>query len=176
MLSLLMFIQLAVAAPQPLTVGVGEPALVFGLPALNQSQAVAAVKKASVSLSDFVGVMPPNPRQAVVVHFFDRKSGTDILKQLHRLQKRNESKGVQVLGVCSSRAESQKLTEWVESQNLNFPVVHDGHQVVSGRYGVTELPITMVVDAGGRVFAIGQPKGEAAEEEIQSEINGVLAR
>jgi len=176
MLSLLMFIQLAVAAPQPLTVGVGEPALVFGLPALNQAQAVAAVKKASVSLSDFVGVMPPNPRQAVVVHFFNRKRGSSTLRQLHRLQKRNESKGVQMLAVCASRAESQALTEWVESQHLNFPVIHDSHRVVSDRYGITELPMTVVVDAEGHVFAIGQPKGETAEEEIQSEINGVLAR
>ena len=32
------------------------------------------------------------------------------------------------------------------------------------------------MDADGHVFAIGQPKGETAEEEIQSEINGVLAR
>ena len=176
MLSLLMFVQLAMATPQPLTVGVGESALVFGLPALNQAQAVEAVKKASVSLSDFVGVMPAHPRQAVVVHFFNRKRGATALKDLHRIQKRNEAKGVQVIGVCACRGENQALIEWVESQHLNFPVVHDGHRVVSQRYGVTEFPITVVVDADGRVFAIGQPKGETAEDEIQSEVNGVLSR
>jgi peroxiredoxin len=176
MLSLLMFIQLAAATPQPLTVGVGEPALVFGLPALNQAQAIESVKKASVSLSDFVGVMPAYSRQAVVVHFFSRKRGAGTLKDLHRLQKRNASKGVQVLGVCACRGENQALIEWAESQHLNFPVVHDGHGVVSQRYGVTEFPITMVVDAGGRVFALGQPKGETAEDEIQAEIDGVLIR
>jgi peroxiredoxin len=176
MLSLLMFIQLAAATPQPLTVGVGEPALVFALPALNQAQAVESVKKASVSLSDFVGVMPAHARQAVVVHFFSRKRGAGILKDLHRIQKRNESKGVQVLGVCACSGESQALVEWAESENLNFPVVHDGHRVVSQRYGVTEFPITMIVDAHGRVFAIGQPKGETAEEEVQAEVDGVLSR
>jgi hypothetical protein len=34
----------------------------------------------------------------------------------------------------------------------------------------------MIVDAEGRVFAIGQPKGDTAEEEIQAEIDGVLSR
>ena len=176
MLFLLMFAQVALAAPQPLTVNVGEPALMFGLPALNQAQAAQTVNKASVSLSDFVGVLPSYPRQAVLVHFFTRKSGADILKALHRVQKRNEAKGVQVIGVCACRGEVQAHTEWVEAQNLNYPVVHDGYRVVSDRYGVTEFPITMVVESTGNVFAIGQPTGEGAEAEIQSEVDGVLKR
>ena len=174
MLSFLFFIQLAFAAPQPLAVNVGEPALVFGLPALNQAQAVQTVNKASVSLSDFVGVMPSFPRKAVVVHFFSRKSGSDDLKTLHRLQKKNESKGVQVLGVCACSGDPQKQSEWIESQNLNFPVIHDGHRVVVGRYGITELPITVIVDQIGNVFAIGQPSGEGAEQELQSEVDGLI--
>jgi len=175
MLSFMLFVQLASAAPQPLAVSVGEPAIVFGLPALNQAQAVQAVNKASVSLSDFVGVMPGFPKKSVVVHFFSRQRGVDTLKTLHRVQKKNEAKGVQVLGVCACSGDTQKQSEWVESQNLNFPVIHDGHSVVTGRYGITELPITMVVDATGNVFAIGQPTGESAEQELQSEIDGLLS-
>lgn len=176
MLFLLMFAQATLAAPQPLTVSVGEPALVFGLPALNQSQAVQTVNKGSVSLSDFVGVLPSYPRQAVLVHFFTRKSGTDTLKALHRVQKRNEAKGVQVLGVCACLGEEQAHSEWVEAQNFSFPVVYDGYRVVSERYGITEFPITMVVEASGNVFAIGQPTGEGAEAELQAEVDGVLKR
>ena len=176
MLSLLMSIQLALAAPQPLSMNVGESALVFGLPALNEAQAVGTVNKAAVSLSDFVGVLPPYPRQAVLLHFFTRKSGADGLKTLHRIQKRNESKGVQVIGICACRGEVQAHTDWVAGQNVSFPVLHDGHRVVSGRYGITEFPITVVVDSDARVFAIGQPKGETAESEIQSENDGVLSR
>ncbi len=174
MLSLMLFVQLASAAPQPLAVNVGEPALVFGLPALNQAQAVQVVNKASVSLSDFVGVMPGFPKKSVVVHFFNRKSGVETLKTLQRVQKKNEAKGVQVLGVCACSGDIQKQSEWVESLNLNFPVIHDGHRVVSNRYGITELPITVVVDSIGNVFAIGQPSGEQAEQELQSEVEGSL--
>lgn len=174
MLSLMLFLQLASAAPQPLAVNVGEPALVFGLPALNQSQAVQAVNKASVSLSDFVGVMPGFPKKSVVVHFFSRKSGVDTLKSLHRIQKKNETKDVQVLGVCACSGDVQKQSEWIETLNLNFPVIHDGHRVVTNRYGITELPITVVVDSSGNVFAIGRPSGEQAEQELQSEIDGSL--
>jgi len=176
MLSFLFFIQLASAAPQPLAVNVGEPAIVFALPALNQAQAVQTVNKASVSLSDFVGVMPSFPKKAVLVHFFTRKSGVDTLKALQRVQKKNETKGVQVLGVCACGGDPQKQSEWIESQNLNFPVIHDGHRVVTGRYGITELPITVVVDGIGNVFAIGRPSGEAAEQELQSEIDGLTGR
>ena len=63
MLSILLAIAVAVAAPRPLTVGPGEAALVFGLPAVNEAQAIQVVNKTQVSLGDFAGVMPSQPRK-----------------------------------------------------------------------------------------------------------------
>ena len=73
MLSIIVAISIAFAVPRPLTVGPGETALVFGLPAVNEAEAIQVVNKTQVALGDFAGVMPSQPRKAVVVHFFSRK-------------------------------------------------------------------------------------------------------
>ena len=172
----LMLAQFAVAAPQPLSVSPGESALVFGLPSVNETVAVSLVNRSQISLADFTGIMPPQPRKAVVVHFFDKSHGSDTLKALNRLQKRFAGKSVQMLAVCADDGNPTALAEWVESQKLTFPVLRDGHGVVVDRYGITELPVTIVVDEHGRVFAIGQPKGETAEAAIEAEINGLIRR
>ena len=172
----LMLARLAVAAPQPLAVNPGEYALVFGLPAVNETVAVSLVNRSQISLADFTGIMPPQPRKAVVVHFFDQTHGRDTLKVLNRLQKRFAGKSVQMLAVCGDDGNPNALTEWVEAQKLTFPVLRDGHRVVIERYGITELPVTVVVDEHGRVFGIGQPKGESAEAAIEAEINGLIRR
>jgi peroxiredoxin len=172
----LILARLAFAAPQPLSVNPGEPALVFGLPSVNEAVALSLVNRGNVSLSDFTGIMPPQPRKAVVVHFFDRSHGADTLKALNVLQKRYAGKGVQMLAVCADEGNPNTLVDWVAGQKLTYPVLRDGHSVVVGRYGITELPITIVVDGEGRVFGIGQPKGEAAMSAIEAEINGLIRR
>ena len=75
-----------------------------------------------------------------------------------------------MLAISADQGDTATLTEWVESQRLGFPVLRDNHGVVTNRYGITELPITIVIDAEGRVFAIGQPMGDDAENAIEAEI------
>jgi peroxiredoxin len=174
MLSFLLITALSLAAPRPLTVGPGETALVFGLPAINEALAVKVVNKTQVSLGDFTGVMPSQPRRAVVVHFFKRRRGGEVLAALNKIQKRFGSKGVQVLAITADQGDPARMTEWVEAQRLGFPVLRDNHQVVTSRYGITEFPITVVIDGQGRIFAIGQPLGEEAESAIEAEIEPLI--
>ena len=134
------------------------------------------VGRSQVGLSDFVGMNPPRPSKAVVVHFFDRAHGGDSLEPLDRIQRRYGGRGVQVLGVSLDTGDMGELSTWLEGQKLGYPVLRDNHKVVSGRYGVEELPLTVVVDSNGYVFAIGQPQGEAVETELQSELEPLLAR
>jgi peroxiredoxin len=162
------------ASPAPLSVGLH--ALLFSLPAVNEDAAMDAVGRSQIGLSDFVGMDPPHESKAVVLHFFDRDHGGADLASLDRIQRRYGSRGVQVLGVSTDSGDMGGLSTWLEDQKLGFPVLRDNHQVVSGRYGIEKLPLTVVVDAKGYVFAIGQPKGDAVETELQAELEPLLGK
>jgi peroxiredoxin len=40
----------------------------------------------------------------------------------------------------------------INRHHLTFPVVHDEGHVLAGRFRVTELPVSFVVDARGRII------------------------
>lgn len=160
-----------------MAVTVGDPALLFTLPAINEDAAVAAVGTSRVSLGDFAGVTPPRPAKATVVHFFDKGSGDGAqLAALERLKRRHGGKGLQVLAVTDDDGDLGSLSTWIEDQKLSFPVLRDNHRVVLSRYRIDKLPLTLLVDADGRVFAIGNPQGEALELELEGEITALLSR
>ena len=166
----------SLAAPRPPSVSPGQPALVFALAAVNEEIATATVNKVQVSLSDFAGVMPGYPRSAVVLHFYDVTRGTADLKVLNRIQRRYGSKGVQVLAVAERSRSTQEIDDRIAPLKLSFPVLRDVESLVMGRYGVKDLPLTLVIEANGNVFAIGQPQGESMESELEAEIQPLLKR
>ena len=166
----------ALATPRPLTVSAGEPALVFALSAVNEEVATGTVNKVQVSLSDFAGIMPGHPRRAVVVHFFDVGRGTSDLVALNRIQRRFGSKGAQVLAIAEGANSNQAISDKIGPLKLSFPVLRDVEHLVMGRYGLTELPLTLVIEGDGNVFAIGQPRGEGLESEIEAELQPLLRR
>lgn len=60
------------------------------------------------------------------------------------------------IGVSEDESEAD-AKEIVGTYGLTFPVVHDRGNVLSGRYRVSDLPITFVVDATGKVSWVGGP-------------------
>jgi peroxiredoxin len=111
-----------------------------------------------------------------VVHFFDKAGGAADLKALNRLQRRFASRGVQVLAISGDADSKAALAKRVDGLRLEYPVLRDNHRVVVGRYGISELPITLVVERNGNLFAIGQPRGDEIESEITAELQPLLAR
>ena len=174
MLFLLVISGLIFAAPAPLAVSPGSSALAFELPALNPLVARKAVGKSTVALGDLSGVLPSRPQKAIVLHFFDLEEKDESLKALDKLQQRYKVKEVQVLGICS-RGTQSSLASKLQKQAVRFPVLFDGHQIVTSRYGVTKLPMTIIVDGTGRVFAIGQPPVATLENELSAELDGLLS-
>jgi peroxiredoxin len=164
------------ATPRPLVVGPGEPALAFALSAVNEEVATETVNKVQVSLSDFTGMMPPHARKAVVVHFFSQGAGATELKALNRLHRRYANRGVQVIAISGDPDSKAALTDRIAALRLDFPVLRDSHRVVIGRYGISELPITLVVEGNGNVFAIGQPRGDDVETAVSAELQPLLER
>jgi peroxiredoxin len=56
----------------------------------------------------------------------------------------------------------------VQSYGLTFPVVHDQGNVLAGRFRVSEMPVTFVVDAQGVVQWVGGPAQD--EEDLAAAI------
>ncbi len=163
-------------AAQPAPLSVGLHALLFSLPAINEDAAMDAVGRSQVALSDFVGIDPPHKSKALIVHFFDRQRGGADLGALDGVDRKYKGRGLQVVAVSTDTGNVGGLSTWLEGQKLGYPVLRDNHRVVTSRYGIDKLPLTVVVDAEGYVFAIGQPTGAAVEAELQAEIEPLLQR
>ncbi len=164
------------AAPRPLAVGPGQPAFAFALTAVNEDVTTETVNKVQVSLADFVGTIPAQARKAIVLHFFERSGGPEDLKALNRIQRKFANRGVQVVAISGDPDSKAALADRIGSLRLDFPVLRDNHRVVIGRYGITELPVTLVIEGNGNVFAIGQPRGDDVETAIAAELQPLLTR
>lgn len=167
---LLPFLALALAgAPGP-AIHVGDTALMFSLPSINEEAALHAVARTWVSLSDYTGVMPGFPAKGVVVHFLRKEGGEAQLTALGRLDQKYRAKGIRTIAILAGPGDIATASSWVENQHLNFPVLRDAHDIVVSRYGVRQFPTTLVVDSGGYVAALGVPKAD-----LETSLDTVLA-
>lgn len=86
----------------------------------------------------------------VVVKFFAKycEPCQKTLPEAERLHRARPE--LAIVGVDEDEHESE-ARDVVASYGLTFPIVHDAGNVLSGRYRVSELPMTFVVDAKGSV-------------------------
>lgn len=168
----------ATAAPPAPAARLGAPAPIFALPALNEEVALEAASRTQVGVTDFCGVRPTRPKSAVVLYFFARDQGGDQLDTLSRMQKRLGGKGLQVVGVSTDTGDLGQLSTWIEGQKIAFPVVRDNHGVVAVRYGLSQLPLTVVVEGGDAcaVAALGLPMGGDLEPQLEAALGPLLSR
>ncbi len=166
----------AVAAPALPSVDLGEPVPLFLLPAINEDAAVRAVARTQVELADLVGVSPRMPAKAVVLYFFDRNHGGDAIGELGKVHKQMQGKGVQVLAISADTGELGPLASWLDKQKVQVPVLRDEYGVVRSRYGITDasLPLTLVVESSGRLFAVGQPGPAELEASVAAEVSPLI--
>lgn len=106
----------------------------------------------------------------VVVKFFATycepcKKTLPETERLHR-----ERPELAIVGVDEDEHESE-AREIVSSYGLTFPIVHDSGNVLSGRYRVSQMPMTFVVDKAGRVRWVASTV--AAHEALGSAIDAV---
>lgn len=73
---------------------------------------------------------------------------TDQLEQLEKLQQQYRAQGVRVVAVNIDR-DSQPSRDAASRRQLL--VLHDGDQAVARQYELSDLPLTVLVDAHGRV-------------------------
>jgi len=162
----------AMAASPPVTIG--GPARAFTLPAINEEVVRKVDGSAKVSLFDFAGVGAPHPQKAVVVHFFERGAGDDVLSVLSALDRKHDD--IMVIGVTTDPGGLAAITTSISQQGLDFPVLFDEYRTVFGRYGIDRAPITLVIDADGDVTAVGRPGADAFQADLEQVLAPLLAR
>lgn len=172
-LLLLMGLMTSAASP-PAGPGVGEDALLFSLPALNEEVAIELVRNDHVSLGDLTGPLATYPSTAVVVYFFSRVEGSDALEALNRCHRKFDKVDVRFVAIATDGGDMAALSEWVRKQKLTYPVLRDNHQIVSGRYGIGSLPWSYIIDGDGRIHAIGAPTPEELEAEVEASLGALL--
>jgi len=156
------------------TVLPGTPALQFTLPAINEDTAMELVNKPTVALSDFAGLDPAYPHKVTVLYFCTRKAGGDGLTTLEQVARRYKGKEVQIVAILAEPGEVGPLADWVGGLGLSFPVLRDHHRIVTGRYGLDDLPVTYIVDGTGEVYAAGNPRGGDLETELVAGLDALL--
>ena len=156
-------------ATSPLDLQVGEPARLFSLPAINEAAARSLVSSNHVSLADLTEGADKNGK-GVVLFFFTKEKGGDGLSAMNRLAKKYQRSGVRFLGISVDQGDLGALSDWIESANLEFPVLRDNHRVVAQRYQLKQLPMTYIVDASGYILSIGAPAGDRMESELEAQI------
>ena len=155
---------------------VGSPARLFTLPAVNEDVAKSLINHESVSLGDFIQPGARVPSSAVVLFFFDRGAGGADLLTLNRMARRNAKAKVHILAISADQGEPKAFADWVASQELTFPVLRDAHGIVTARYEVEKLPLTIIVDPNGRMVSIGNPTGTTLESELDAGISMLVDR
>lgn len=94
--------------------------------------------------------------QVVVLKFFAKycEPCKRTLPAAQALHQRNPS--VAFVGISEDEYASD-AEALVQSYGLTFPVIHDQGNVLAGRFRVSEMPVTFVIDGQGVVQWVGGP-------------------
>ncbi len=107
-------------------------------------------------------------RKVVVVKFF-AKYCEPCKRSLPWFQRfAAEHPEVAVLGVDEDERESD-ARDVVTMFGLHFPIVHDTGNALSGRFRVSDMPITFVADKKGRIRWVGGP--DQTESELEAAVS-----
>jgi cytochrome c biogenesis protein CcmG/thiol:disulfide interchange protein DsbE len=135
----------------------GEPAPAFTRPTVQGSVFTTGISAGQVLVVDFMAAYCAPCRRSL-----------PALQALHRRHPR-----LVVVGV--SLDADPDVARWLIARHgLTFPVIHDPQGILAGRYRVTEIPASFVIDHGGRVVWAGngtQPDGALALA-VEAALNG----
>ncbi len=119
-------------------------------------EALPTFRRPTLQGTTFDTASASGPGQVMVVDFFAAyckpcQRTLPALEALHRKQP-----GLTIVGVSLDDTPDNAWKS-VRRHRLTFPVVHDAGNVLAGGMRVTELPISFIVDGGGRVRWVGGP-------------------
>jgi hypothetical protein len=166
------FVSMSFANVSP--IGIGDYALSFSLPAINEQVSMRESGNTQVSMSMYTGLAPQKKTKALVLYFFNLSEGGMLLSELERVQKHYRKEGVYIIAICTEGGSVTPISRWVEGNVNTIPVLRDKYQIVQSRYGIQKVPQVYVVDEIGRIFAQAEPKSKGIEKELRRELDELI--
>jgi thiol-disulfide isomerase/thioredoxin len=89
------------------------------------------------------------------------------MPRLKRIRESYSRSELEILGVALEPGARRTLVSWLNRNRVDWPQIHErGYDsTLATAFGVRALPATIVVDADGRISAIGL-RGEALEQHV----------
>jgi thiol-disulfide isomerase/thioredoxin len=136
-------------------------------PSALDAKAMPDVKRRTLDGATF-DTAEARGHKVVVVKFF-AKYCEPCKRSLPWFQKfAAEHPEVAVLGVDEDERESD-ARDIATMYGLRFPIVHDTGNALSGRFRVSDMPITFVADKKGRIRWVGGP--DQTESELEAAVS-----
>jgi len=110
----------------------------FVLPDINENE---------VRLKDFRG-------NVVVLNIWAMWCGPcrEEMPSIERLYQEFKGRNFVVLTVSVDTADTRLVKDFVDKHGYTFPVLHDSRASIMKRFGVRFLPVTFLIDGGGKVI------------------------
>jgi thiol-disulfide isomerase/thioredoxin len=144
-----------------------ENALSPSGPSALDAKSIPDVKRRTLDGATF-DTAEARGHKVVVVKFFS-KYCEPCKRSLPWFQKfATEHPEVAVLGVDEDERESD-ARDLVTMYGLRFPIVHDSGNALSGRFRVSDMPITFVADKKGRIRWVGGP--DQTESDLEAAVS-----
>ena len=150
--------------------------LCFALPVKPPADLIEANSRKTVpdfSLADSKGntIKPTNYKGRVVLLDFWATwcEGCKVeIPWYMEFQKKYKESGLSVVGVSVDDDGWKSVKPFLEANQVNYPVVI-GDWNLAARFGITSLPVTLLVDRNGKVadFHVGMVDKDAFDREIQ---------
>jgi len=124
---------------------------------------LADLKEATIKLSNYKG-------RVVLLDFWATWcEGCKVeIPWYMEFQKKYKESGLSVVGVSVDDDGWKSVKPFLEANQVNYPVVI-GDWNLAARFGITSLPVTLLVDRNGKVadFHVGMVDKDAFDREIQ---------
>ena len=136
-------------------------------PSALDAKAMPDVKRRTLEGATF-DTAEARGHKVVVVKFFAKycEPCKQSLPWFQRFATRHPE--VAVLGIDEDERESD-ARDVATTYGLRFPIVHDTGNALSGRFRVSDMPITFVADKKGRIRWVGGP--EQTESDLEAAVS-----
>jgi thiol-disulfide isomerase/thioredoxin len=134
-------------------------------PLAEQAKALPEIKRRTLDGATFdTAAERARGKKVTVVKFFAKycEPCKQSLPWFQRFAKGHPE--VAVLGIAEDERESD-VRDVATTFGLTFPIVHDTGNALSGRFRVSDMPITFVADRSGKIRWVGGPDQTEADLE-----------
>lgn len=117
-------------------------------------------------LSDYKG-------KGVFLNFWATYCGPckEEMPYMNNVFREYQSKGVEILAINTGEAELL-VNKFIDTYDLNFPVLYDRDEAVTVAYDFIPLPTTFLIDADGKIVDI--IAGSLTEEDIRNYMDKII--